>query len=252
MKTERKQIISNQYDNVYTEWKGWKNNFGELKKNQSAYFSKEISRTKHDFPKKSKILEIGFGNGCFLTYAQRNDWEVCGTEVNEALVNIARQKGFAAIYTKELSSFDDNTFNLVVAFDVLEHVEQWHLSEFISEIKRVLKNDGIFIARVPNGDSPLGLANQNGDMSHLSTLGSGKLRHLAAKANMKIIFLGGQAQPILGTSAAHFVHRLFTLPFKLILNLIINLTFFPMGNIAYCSPNLVLILKAVKSTNTQI
>jgi SAM-dependent methyltransferase len=43
--------------------------------------------------------------------------------------------------------YDHNTFDIIVSFDVLEHIEDDHKA--ISEIYRVLKNDGIMIFTVP-------------------------------------------------------------------------------------------------------
>jgi len=232
------------YGEEYLNWKTWEGNqFGNLKKTKSAYFSAEIKRTTKVFSKESKVLEIGFGNGEFLKYAQDNDWEIFGTEANKALVDIANKNGFKAIHTEDLSSFEDNTFDLIVAFDVLEHIPQEILPKIILDISRVLKSDGVFISRFPNGDSPFGLINQNGDVTHLTTIGSNKIKYFAAKANMQVVFVGGEAQPIIGTSPKTFIHRAITLPIQMLLNLFVNLIFFPHDHVEFCSSNLSVILK---------
>ena len=231
----------------YLKWKTWGDaKFGELKKTESAYFKAEIARTNNKFFEKSKILEIGFGNGHFLKYASEKDWDVYGTEANEALVKTAQESGFIAIHTDNLSSFHDNTFDLIVAFDVLEHIPQDVLVNFISEIKRILKSDGFFIARFPNGDSPFGLINQNGDVTHITNIGSGKVHYFAATTNMKVVFVGGEAQPLFGISLLNFIHRIIALPVKKIINLFVCVIFFPRGNEAFCSSNLTMILRATK------
>jgi SAM-dependent methyltransferase len=161
--------LGDQYGDRYLKWKDW-GGFGTLKKSEEAYFKAEIERTNCRFPEKSKILEIGFGNGKFLKYAFEKGWDVIGTEVNSALVDIAQEAGYVAIHTDNLSNFNDDTFDLIVAFDVLEHIEQYLIPIFISEIKRVLKAGGYFIARFPNGDSPFGLINQNGDVTHITVI----------------------------------------------------------------------------------
>jgi SAM-dependent methyltransferase len=130
-----------------------------------------------------------------------------------------------------------------VAFDVLEHIPQNELPNFINEVKRILKNGGFFISRFPNGDSPFGLINQNGDTTHLTTIGSGKAYFFAAQCDMDVVFVGGEAQPLLGTSLLHFAHRLIALPIKKALHLITNLIFFPRSNISFYSTNLTMIYK---------
>lgn len=246
MKSQATQIteLEDTYGDEYLKWKTWgESQFAKLKKTKSAYFAAEIKRANKVFSKESKVLEIGFGNGEFLNYARENDWNVCGLEANKALVETANKFGFKAIHTEDLSRFEDSTYDLIVAFDVLEHIPQEILPKMILDVSRVLKSDGVFLARFPNGDSPFGLINQNGDITHLTVIGSNKIKYFAAKANMQIVFVGGEAQPIFGTSPKTFVHRAITLPIQMLLNLFVNLIFFPHGYVEFCSSNLTIILK---------
>ncbi|WP_291850188.1 class I SAM-dependent methyltransferase [Bradyrhizobium sp.] len=237
------------YGDAYRAWKSWDDDeFGKLTKTDSAYFTAEIRRTNCKFPQNSKVLEIGFGNGAFLKYANERKWDVLGTEINEALVKTAQACGFSAVYTDNLSAFKDDSFDLVVAFDVLEHIPQAELPDMILEIKRILKSDRFFIARFPNGDSPFGLVYQNGDVTHVTTIGSGKLRYFAARTNMKVVFAGGAAEPILGSNFHHFLHRMVALPIKKTINLFSNLVFFPGANVAFCSSNLTMICQKIRPT----
>jgi len=234
------------YGQSYLTWKMWGSEFGKLSKFEAHYFSKEISRANRAFPKNAKVLEIGFGNGSFLRYAAERNWDVSGTELNNDLVQIANQKGFNTFNTSDLTMFKNDAFDLVIAFDVLEHISQEHLLSFILEIKRVLKNDGVLIARFPNGDSPFGLSNQNGDVTHVTAIGSGKINYFATTSNMELIFSGGETEPILGGSTLYFIRQMIVWPIKKAMNLFVNLAFFPRKNIAFFSINLIMILKAKK------
>lgn len=162
-----------------------------------------------------------------MKYSTNNNWNVSGTELNEQLVLVANKSGYDVEHTDNLSGFSDDTFDLVVAFDVLEHIPEDRIFDFIFEVRRVMKKNGIFIARFPNGDSPFGLKNQNGDSTHVTTIGSGKIEYFAAKTAMEVVFIGVEASPLFGVSMLHFIHRLIASPIKLILNIIINLIFFP-------------------------
>jgi 2-polyprenyl-3-methyl-5-hydroxy-6-metoxy-1,4-benzoquinol methylase len=64
-------------------------------------------------------------------------WDVRGTEINEDLVSIAKQNGFKVTHAADLSKFNDSTYDLIVAFDVLEHIPQEILPNMILEIKRI-------------------------------------------------------------------------------------------------------------------
>lgn len=123
----------------------------------------------------------------------------------------------------------------------MEHIPQNSLTEFINEVKRVLKVGGVFIARVPNGDSPFGLLNQNGDVTHITTIGSGKAHYFAKKCAMQVVFLGGEAQPVSGNTLLGVTHRIISLPIKKLLHIVTNLIFFPRSTISFYSSNLTLI-----------
>lgn len=241
----RDKQIEESYDNDYLLWKSLGHNlsFGKLKKQEEAYFSAELKRTQRIFSPNSKVLEIGFGNGSFLQYSKNKKWEIFGTEINEHLVKAALGSGFNVIHSDNLRDYGENFFDLVVAFDVLEHIPQNELPKFINEVKRILKVGGFFIARFPNGDSPFGLFNQNGDITHITTIGNGKVYYFAAKCEMEVVFVGGEAQPLFGTSLLHFAHRLISLPIKKVLHMVTNLIFFPRSNVTFYSSNLTLIYK---------
>ncbi len=235
------------YGADYLNWKNWGNeNFGKLRKTDNAYYKSEIHRIGRRLPNNLRVLEVGFGNGSFLKFSKTRGWDISGTEVNEELVKSAKKQGYSVFNSEDLSIFPENTFDLVAAFDVIEHIPQGDLGGFLLEVKRILKNNGHFIARFPNGDSPFGLPNQNGDVTHVTLLGSGKVKYFANKVGMELLFLGGQAEPIFGTNLVHFVHRLIAVPVKRIINVVIRNIFFPKTSVDFCSSNLTLIYKARK------
>ena len=233
------------YGDDYLKWKTWGDSeFGNLSKNETVYFDSEIRRTRSAFPSGAKVLEIGFGNGNFLAFGREKGWDISGTEVNEALVRVAQDRGFSATHAGDLSSFPDDAYDLIVAFDVLEHIPQDELPDMILEIKRVLKKDGFFIARFPNGDSPFGLMNQNGDVTHITAIGSGKVHYFAAKTDMAVIFVGGEAEPLFGLGLVQFIHGIFALPIRRLMNLFVRLVFFPRSSVPFFSSNMVLVYQA--------
>lgn len=241
--------IDASYGNAYLQWKSWgAENFGTLSRQEEIDISAQLRKSKTMLPAQSRVLEIGFGNGKFLAYGKKRQWEMHGTEVNSGLLESARRQGYHVVHTDNLKPFLDNQFNLVVAIDVLEHVPQEELFAFLQEIQRVLQNGGVFIARFPNGDSPFGRFIQNGDPTHLNTIGSGKARYFAKKLGVEIVYLGAEAQPIWGGGAAHFAYRAIAVPIKYMMNLVLNFLFTPRTCRALCSTNLVMALRVVKPT----
>ena len=237
--------MTKSYDNSYLKWKRWdeQSQFGGLSPKQRAYYKAEIKRSCASLSKSSKVLEVGFGSGSFLSYAKRKKWDICGTEANKHLVEAGIRSGFNVILSENFKPFGDNIFELVVAFDVLEHIHKDDLIEFFAEIKRVLKPGGVFIACFPNGDSPFGLRHQNGDITHVTAIGSHMAHYFAAQSDLKIVFVGGQAEPLLVAEPKLFMHRLLALPIMKMLNVLTNLLITPGMWFAFYSTNMTIILK---------
>lgn len=79
---------------------------------------------------------------------------------------------------------------------MLEHITSSDIINFVNSIKSKLKKDGHFLARFPNGDSPIGLRNQNGDITHVNTIGTEKIIQISRICNLEIHYLGGESQII--------------------------------------------------------
>ncbi|MDE3011646.1 MAG: class I SAM-dependent methyltransferase [Pseudomonadota bacterium] len=234
----------NPYDASYLEWKDWKGgNFGQLTQSESACYAAELRRTGRRFPPGTRVLDIGYGSGPFMGYGRRQGWEMHGAEVNPILLKIARDHGFTAHAADSLGEIADQSFDLITAFDVLEHIPQTQMIEFLIEAKRLLRVDGCLLARFPNGDSPFGLLNQHGDVTHVTILGSGKARYFAGRAGFELLYLGGAAQPLRGATHRQILHRLVAVPVKAAINFLVNLIFFPGVNVAFCATNMVMICR---------
>lgn len=234
------------YSNEYTTWKNWTNEtFGSLSKSEERYFAGELKKIGAEISPNSNVLEIGFGNGCFMRYSKKKTWAVTGIEANLELVNIAKSCGYKALHSDEMEAIEANQFDLIAAFDVLEHIPQGDILNFLSHIKRMLKDDGVFIARFPNGDSPFGLANQNGDLTHVTAIGSEKFRYLVQRLDSELIFLGGEQ-----TSQKYSLHplkilrRAVSAVSKKILNSFLNYILYTKRE--YLSANLIGIFKVKK------
>lgn len=233
------------YDSSYLEWKTWDGRpFGHFSKVDGAYFRQELKKIGGGGAPIHRVLEIGFGNGSFLGFARAQGWSACGTEANPLLVDIAAQAGFDARPASDLATFAPGSFGLVVAIDVLEHIPRTEILDFLAAVKTLLGSGGHFLARFPNGDSPFGLRNQNGDLSHLTAIGINKARYLAQAAGMEIIALGGEARPIVWTRPRDFAHQLVEAGARKALNGLYNHVFSYQDKIDFFSSNTTMILRA--------
>jgi ubiquinone/menaquinone biosynthesis C-methylase UbiE len=98
------------------------------------------------------LLEIGCGVGRGLDVLVQSCEQYTGIDKNEELLNSLRQSypklRFLYQHIPPLSGIADNTFDYIVTFQVIEHIEDDSL--FIKEIYRVLKPGGKVIITTPN------------------------------------------------------------------------------------------------------
>jgi ubiquinone/menaquinone biosynthesis C-methylase UbiE len=94
-----------------------------------------------------KILDVGVGLGRLLSQLTLNV-EKYGVDISKSYLNEAKSKGINVCLSKiEELPYNDNSFDVIVTTDVLEHV--FDLNQCVREIKRVLKPNGYLIVRVP-------------------------------------------------------------------------------------------------------
>lgn len=93
-----------------------------------------------------KVLDIGSGTGDFLATCKKDNWTIFGVEPSEAARKISKEKGIAV--EPDLTSLEENEFDVITLWHVLEHVE--NLMEYIETLKEKLKENGTLIIAVPN------------------------------------------------------------------------------------------------------
>ena len=230
----------------YENWKDWKtNSFGYFTKLDKEYFTAELQRTGIDFNKPVRLYEIGFGNGAFAGYAQSLGYQYSGSEVNQALIERGRNFGLP-VYENGIKQVIDSTgpdtFDAIVAFDVLEHLELAEIKSFLIDARVLLKEGGALLARLPSGDSPFGRAIFHGDITHKTALGSSAVRQLAQQTDYEVIDIGPPKLPILGIGFIRGIRRGAIRLAQSIATKLINLVFHD-GQPRVITANLVFVLR---------
>lgn len=103
-----------------------------------------------------KALDIGCGRGEWISLLNENGFNARGIDVNESMVRLASQKGLNAAVSDalgELKSLDENSIDIITAFQVVEHIKFDDVLELIKEAKRVLAPCGILILETPNPEN---------------------------------------------------------------------------------------------------
>lgn len=103
-----------------------------------------------DYHKDSHILEIGCSGGPLIKFLQRQGFEnVKGIDINKRAIEICKQKGINNVEVADglETGLGDQQFDIVIASDVLEHIQDENKALF--EWYRILKQGGQLIIFVP-------------------------------------------------------------------------------------------------------
>lgn len=108
-----------------------------------------------DLVKDKIVLDIACGTGYGSSMLADNAEYVYGVDISRETIEYCNKE-----YNKKNLKFfqgsvekielEDNSIDVIVSFETIEHVEYKLQEEFLKEIKRVLKNDGILIISTPD------------------------------------------------------------------------------------------------------
>lgn len=98
--------------------------------------------------KEKNTLEIGCGRGCLLNLLQKEGANVTGIEPGKRLKNYWDKNNVTVINGFFPSPQLNNTFDLIVAYGVLEHI--YDAEKFVQAISNQISENGKIILAVPN------------------------------------------------------------------------------------------------------
>jgi 2-polyprenyl-6-hydroxyphenyl methylase / 3-demethylubiquinone-9 3-methyltransferase len=127
------------------------------KEGEALHLSHHMNKSRFEFfesyvPdwKGIKVLDIGCGGGLACEFLAKRGANVSGIDLSlnsiKAAQEHAKKSNLQIDYqcgVAETLPYGEKTFDVVVCFDVLEHVEDWR--KVICEIHRVLNHNGIFL-----------------------------------------------------------------------------------------------------------
>lgn len=146
-------------------------------------------------PENSNVLELGTGEGYGpkrLSDSKKVK-KYIGLDVDESSIKKAKEKYFDEklsfeVYDGYKIPYEDKFFNMVVSFQVIEHVEDD--MEFVKEIYRVLKEGGVFVVTTPNREIRLKPGQKPWNRFHLREYNSDDLREVLLSSFKNVQILG--------------------------------------------------------------
>jgi len=108
-----------------------------------------------ELPNQAKVVDLGCGAGIFTNLLRSLGLDVSGIDISERLVEVARKKYPQIKFTVgdvEKLPFPDESFDGVFLSGILHHLPDTTLCA--TEVLRILKPGGVFVAFDPNRYNP--------------------------------------------------------------------------------------------------
>lgn len=100
--------------------------------------------------KGGKLLDIGSSDGSFLLNAKEH-FTIQGVELNQLTARIANNNGIPTFHGRIEDFYGYGEFDIISMLQVIEHIPS--PKDFIINIRRLLKEDGLLYINTPNMDS---------------------------------------------------------------------------------------------------
>lgn len=147
-----------------------------------------------------KIVDLGCGSGAFIHFLQQYNYtNTEGFDISKEQVDLAHKLGLPNVTQSDLifalKEFNDNTIDVIIAFDVLEHFKKGQIEEFTALVKQKLKPEGLWFIHVPNAESPYFGRIRYGDYTHEMAFTRESITQLLTSKNFEVIELV-EEQPV--------------------------------------------------------
>lgn len=219
MKIDHRQFF---YSNYVSKFRSFTSTDSEkIIKSLFVHYDYKIFPFIKNFPVNSNILELGCGEGFLLDYLRLKGFNnTFGIDISLEQIKIAKSKNLNVIQTDvfEFLRNSKNNYDIIFAFDFIEHFTKDELLELSQLIYNVLKDGGLFIIRTPNGQGIFAGSIIYGDLTHQTIFNPNSFSQLMYQSGFNKVECFENA-PI-NKNIVGFIRKIIWESFKLIVNLI--------------------------------
>jgi 2-polyprenyl-3-methyl-5-hydroxy-6-metoxy-1,4-benzoquinol methylase len=131
--------------------------------------------------KSGQVSDIACGEGNILRLLQSEGFkDLHGIDISPEQVELAQSQFPQVVCGDAIEYLNNHTnqFDLITAFDILEHFYKDEAIDFLDKIHTALRPGGRLILQLPNGDSPFAGSVVHGDFTHEVTYTTVSLKHV--------------------------------------------------------------------------
>jgi len=159
------------------------------RRQRAPYLRRLISR---HFPPdlNARILDLGCGSGTLLYFAREAGYRaVAGVDNSIEQIELAERLGFEDVKQADVFSFlasaGSESYEVITAFDIIEHLTKSELLQLADEVYRTLTPGGRWIIHAPNAEGFMGSRLRYADLTHEQAFTPASIDQLARAAGFK-------------------------------------------------------------------
>lgn len=142
--------------NYSIHYKKWHNDTKEHFEASSHYYIRNLQE-KLPKNKEIKILDVGCGYGIGMYALQKMGYvNVSGIDISPDQIEVAMKHNLEVLLVEDTIrwlGYNKDAYDVILLFDVLEHIPVDDQREFLYAISGALKDEGILFCSVPNANS---------------------------------------------------------------------------------------------------
>lgn len=143
----------------------------KVERKQRAPYLRRLIKKHLPSDRNVRVLDLGCGSGAMLYFLHEAGYhKVFGIDTSTEQIAKARELGVSEVEQSDALSFvrdaESESYDVIIAFDIIEHLTKPELFELANEIYRVLTPGGLWIAHAPNAEGVFGARIRYADLTH--------------------------------------------------------------------------------------
>jgi 2-polyprenyl-3-methyl-5-hydroxy-6-metoxy-1,4-benzoquinol methylase len=193
-----KDKIYDNYVSLHTDPHGWAAK--EDHKKSWPYYERKYVPLFSSLNKNASILEVACGPGLFLEFLLSQGYKnLMGIDLSPEQVKIARKYVDNVVEGDvfEFLASTDKKFDMIIAFDILEHFTKQECFDFTELVYNKLNPNGLFLLRTPNGAGLFSSKMIYDDITHCTVFTGKSLSQMMRANNFSVLgFRESSPEPI--------------------------------------------------------